>query len=55
MKQREPVLDSFIALNVRGRVLALWLSLEAHAKRLVKRSHALTRVALTLRRMLSRQ
>ncbi len=54
-KQREPVLDSFIALNARGRILALWLSLEAHAKRFVKRSHVLTRFALSLRRMLRRQ
>jgi CelD/BcsL family acetyltransferase involved in cellulose biosynthesis len=53
-KQHEPVLDSFIALNGRGRVLALWLSLEAHAKRFVKRSHALTRIALSLRRILRR-
>lgn len=54
-KQSEPVLDNFIALNSRGRVLALWLSLEAYCKRFVKRSHLLTRVALSLRRMLSRE
>jgi CelD/BcsL family acetyltransferase involved in cellulose biosynthesis len=49
-KQREPVLDSFVALNPRGRILALWLSLEAYGKRFVKRSHLLTRIALWLRR-----
>ncbi len=54
-KQREPVLDSFLALTPRGRVLALWLSLEAYCKRFVKRSHLLTRVALSLRRMLHRE
>jgi CelD/BcsL family acetyltransferase involved in cellulose biosynthesis len=54
-KQSEPVLDNFIALNSRGRVLVLWLSLEAYCKRFVKRSHLLTRVALSLRRTLSRQ
>jgi CelD/BcsL family acetyltransferase involved in cellulose biosynthesis len=51
-KHREPVLDSFIALSTRGRVLSLWLSLEAYGKRFVKRSHHLTRMALWLRRML---
>ncbi len=54
-KQSEPVLDNFIALNSRGRVLVLWLSLEAYCKRFVKCSHLLTRVALSLRRMLSRE
>jgi CelD/BcsL family acetyltransferase involved in cellulose biosynthesis len=49
-KQREPVLDSFVALNPRGRILAIWLSLEAYGKRFVKRSHLLTRIALWLRR-----
>ena len=53
-KQREPVLDSFVALNSRGRALALWLSLEAYCKRFVKRSHRLTRMALWLRRTLGR-
>jgi CelD/BcsL family acetyltransferase involved in cellulose biosynthesis len=50
-KQREPVLDSFIALNGRGRVLSLWLSLEAHAKRFVKRSPILMRAVMRLRRV----
>jgi len=53
-KQHEPVLDSFVALNSRGRVLALWLSVEAYCKRFVKRSHVLTRMALWLRRKLHR-
>jgi CelD/BcsL family acetyltransferase involved in cellulose biosynthesis len=54
-KQSEPVLDNFIALNSRGRVLVLWLSLEAYCKRFVKRSHLLSRAALSLRRILRRE
>lgn len=53
-KQREPVLDSFIPLSARGRVLSLWLSLEAYGKRFVKRSQPLMRLALWLRRMVHR-
>jgi len=53
-KQREPVLDSFIPLSGRGRVLSLWLSLEAYGKRFVKRSPLLMRAALRLRRIVRR-
>jgi len=51
-KQREAVFDSFLALTLRGRAAAAWLSLEAHCKRAVKRSALLTRAALSVRRIL---
>jgi CelD/BcsL family acetyltransferase involved in cellulose biosynthesis len=54
-KQQEPVFDSFLALNTRGRLVSLWLALEAHCKRAVKRSPPLTRLAMSVRRALHLQ
>jgi len=51
-KQREPMFDSFVPMTARGRVLALWLSFEAHCKRVVKRSPLLVSIAMKLRRAL---
>lgn len=49
--ETEPLFDSFVALSARGRLLAPALSLKARAKRMVKRSPMLWRLAQVLRRM----
>lgn len=53
-KDDEAIFDSFIPLTGRGRVAALGLSSLGHAKRFVKQSPALKRIAETLRGALQR-
>jgi CelD/BcsL family acetyltransferase involved in cellulose biosynthesis len=50
-REREPLFDGFVPLTTRGRAVATWLSLEARAKRWIKQSPRLSRIAMGLRRM----
>lgn len=53
-KNDEPLFDSFLPLGAKGSIAALGLSSLGHAKRLVKRSPALSQVAQLLRGTLQR-
>jgi len=48
-KSDEPIFDSFVGLNARGKVAAGGLAAMAHLKRLVKRTPALMKAAQTIR------
>lgn len=48
-KDDEAIFDSFVPLTAKGSVAALGLSSLAHAKRIIKQSPALARLAQTLR------
>ncbi|HEY4204617.1 MAG TPA: GNAT family N-acetyltransferase, partial [Xanthobacteraceae bacterium] len=48
-KSREPVFDSFLALNSRGKLAATGMSVLSHAKRMVKQTPALMKAAQILR------
>jgi CelD/BcsL family acetyltransferase involved in cellulose biosynthesis len=53
-KDDEPIFDSYLPLTTRGRMAALGMSSMARAKRLVKQTPALKRMAQTLRGALQR-
>jgi len=53
-KSDEPIFDSFIGLNARGKMAASGLSAMAHLKRLVKQTPALMKAAQTIRGSLNR-
>ncbi len=53
-KDDEPLFDSFVPLNIRGRAAAAALSSLMHAKRLVKHSPALMQMAQRVRGMVRR-
>ncbi|MBN8961666.1 MAG: GNAT family N-acetyltransferase [Rhizobiales bacterium] len=53
-KSDEPIFDSFIGLNARGRMTASGLSAMAHLKRLVKQTPALMKAAQSIRGSLNR-
>ncbi|MGN6310585.1 MAG: GNAT family N-acetyltransferase [Xanthobacteraceae bacterium] len=53
-KNDEPIFDSFIGLNARGKMAASGLSAMAHLKRLVKQTPALMKAAQTIRGSLNR-
>jgi CelD/BcsL family acetyltransferase involved in cellulose biosynthesis len=48
-KTREPIFDSFLALNARGKLAAAGMSALSHAKRMVKETPALMKAAQVLR------
>jgi CelD/BcsL family acetyltransferase involved in cellulose biosynthesis len=50
----EPIFDSFLAVSARGKLAATVMSSLSHAKRLVKQTPALMRMAQTLRGALHR-
>ena len=53
-KSDEPIFDSFIALNAKGRMAALAMSSLANAKRFVKRTPALMKMAGAMRSAIQR-
>jgi CelD/BcsL family acetyltransferase involved in cellulose biosynthesis len=53
-KDDEPIFDSYLPLTTRGRMAAAGMSSVARAKRLVKQTPALKRMAQTLRGALQR-
>ncbi len=53
-KDDEPIFDSFVALNIRGKMAAAALSSLMRAKRLVKQTPALMGIAQRMRGMLQR-
>lgn len=53
-KSDEPIFDSFIGLNARGKMAASGLSAMSHLKRLVKQTPALMKAAQTIRGSLNR-
>jgi len=53
-KSDEPIFDSFIGLNARGKMAAGSLSAMTHLKRMVKRTPALMKAAQTIRGSLNR-
>lgn len=53
-KSDEPIFDSYLALTTRGRMAAMGMSSLARAKRVVKQTPALKRMAQTLRGVLHR-
>ncbi|GAB1716388.1 MAG: hypothetical protein NTAFB05_14300 [Nitrobacter sp.] len=53
-KEDEPIFDSYLPLTTRGRMAALGMSSMAHAKRIVKQTPALKRMAQALRGALRR-
>lgn len=53
-KSDEPIFDSFIGLNARGKVAASGLSAAAHLKRVVKQTPMLMKAAQTIRGSLNR-
>jgi CelD/BcsL family acetyltransferase involved in cellulose biosynthesis len=53
-KDDEPIFDSFVPLSLRGKVAAAGLSSFTHAKRLVKHTPALMRIAERVRGVLQR-
>jgi CelD/BcsL family acetyltransferase involved in cellulose biosynthesis len=48
-KQTEDIFDSFVPLTLRGRFIAAGMSANGHAKRLVKKSARLQRIAEAIR------
>jgi CelD/BcsL family acetyltransferase involved in cellulose biosynthesis len=53
-KSSEPIFDSFLALNARGKLAGVGMSALSHAKRLVKQTPALMKAAQVLRGALRR-
>jgi CelD/BcsL family acetyltransferase involved in cellulose biosynthesis len=53
-KDDEPLFDSFVPLNIRGRIAAAGLSTLMRAKRLVKQTPALMQIAQRMRGVLQR-